>query len=132
MLTQSPGLFCFSHHPQKLGGDTADPRAIPYHTTKLGKEGGRGEHSEGWHSSSQVNVTHDGVLLSWIWLNTCLPMRSSELIPCFDLFACLDFALPIKLSLSQSTSFLTFTLPILFPMALEVQAVVWCLAASQG
>jgi len=59
-------------------------------------------------------------------------MRSSELIPCFDLFACLDFALPIKLSLSQSTSFLTFTLPILFPMALEVQAVVWCLAASQG
>jgi len=53
-----------------------------------------------------------GALLSWRWLNTCLPMGSSELIPCFSLLLCVAFALPINLSLSQPTSFLTFTLSI--------------------
>ena len=55
----------------------------------------------------------DGALLSWRWLNTCLPMRSSEWIPYFALLACVAFALPIKRSLSQCMSFLTFTLPVL-------------------
>jgi len=50
----------------------------------------------------------DEVLLSWRWLNVCLLMGSSELILYFN------FALPIKLSLSQHMSFLTFTLHILF------------------
>lgn len=31
---------------------------------------------------------------------------------------CADFALPIKMSLSQPTSFLAFTLPILYTIAL--------------
>lgn len=30
-----------------------------------------------------------------------------ELIPCFALFVCADFDLPVKLFLPQSTSFLT-------------------------
>jgi len=42
-------------------------------------------------------------------------MGSSEQIPCFALLAHATFALPIKLSLSQATNFLTFTLLILFP-----------------
>jgi len=39
-------------------------------------------------------------------------MGSSELIPCFALLAHMAFALPIKISLSQAMSFLTFTLQI--------------------
>ena len=62
---------------------------------------------------SHDTATCDGALLSWRWLNTCLLMGRSESIPCFALLVCTAFALPIKLSLSQLTSFLTFTLPIL-------------------
>jgi len=51
----------------------------------------------------------DEALLSWRWLNTCLPTGSDEGIPCFALLACAAFALSIQLSSSQSTSFLTFT-----------------------
>jgi len=40
-------------------------------------------------------------------------MGSSEGIVCFALLVHMPFALPIKLSLSQSVSFLTFTLHIL-------------------
>lgn len=40
---------------------------------------------------------------------------SSELIPCFALLVSKAFALPIKLSLSQPTRFLTFMLLILSP-----------------
>lgn len=37
-----------------------------------------------------------------------LPMYGKgELIPCFALFVCADFDLPVKLFLPQSTSFLT-------------------------
>jgi len=28
--------------------------------------------------SSQVTITRDGALLSWRWLNICLPVGSSE------------------------------------------------------
>jgi len=58
----------------------------------------------------------DGALLSWRWLNTCLPMGSSEHIPHFALLACVALAFHIKLSLSQPTSFLTFTLLIRSPI----------------
>lgn len=54
----------------------------------------------------------DGALLSWVPLNTCLPMRSDEWIPWFALLACLAFALPINLSLHKPMGFLT--LPIQF------------------
>jgi len=59
---------------------------------------------------------HGGALLFRRWLNTCLPMRSSELIPYFALLACAGFVFPVKLSLSQPTRFLTFTLLILSPI----------------
>jgi len=66
--------------------------------------------------SSQVTGTRDGALLSWGWLNTCLPTGSGERIPRFALLVCTAFALPIKLPLSQRMSFLTLTLPILSPI----------------
>jgi len=53
-----------------------------------------------------ANHYRDGAWLSWRWLNTCLPMGSSECIPSFALLACMAFALPVKLSLSQPISFL--------------------------
>jgi len=76
----------------------------------------------------------DGALLSWRWLNTCLPMGSSERIPHLALLARAAFAFPIKLSLSQPTSFLTCTLLILPPIPPRgsEQAAVWCLLASWG
>ena len=85
--------------------------------------------------SSQVTVTGDGALLSWRWLNTRLPMGSGERIPYFALLACVAFALLIKLSLSQPTNFLTFTLSILSPIPPGVgseRAAVWCLVAGWG
>jgi len=54
-------------------------------------------------------------VLFWRWLNTCLLMGSGEQIPCYAFLAHTAFALPIKMSLSQTVSFLTFTLPIVSP-----------------
>jgi len=114
--------------PKELGGDTTratDPTRpkgysmpcdIVRSNKKLGEEEGSGGHSEWWRFSSQVTVSRDGALLSWGWLNTCLPTRSSEWIPCFALLACAAFALPIKLSLSQPSNFHTLTLLILSPI----------------
>ena len=154
VLTQSQGLCCFSHHPtsEEAGGAQEAGRGHSwdswpqltkgiFHTIwhhaqhiKLGKEEGRGGHLEWWRLSSQVTVMCDGALLSRRWLNTCLPMGSGEWIPCFALLACAAFALPIKLSLSQPTSFLTCTLPILSPIPLRgsERAAAWCLAAGWG
>jgi len=53
---------------------------------------------------------HDGDLLCWRWLTTCLPTGSGERITYFALVACMAFALPVKASLPQPTIFLTFTL----------------------
>lgn len=58
---------------------------------------------------------HDGALFSWKWLYICLMKGGSEQIPYFILIALTIFALPIKLSLSQPTSFITFTFLILSP-----------------
>ena len=57
-------------------------------------------------------------LASWRWLNTCLPMGSSEWIPYFALLVCAAFVFAIKLSLYQPTSFHTFTLLIFSPILL--------------
>ena len=46
--------------------------------------------------------------LFWRWLNGCLPMESSEFIPCFVLLVWAAFAFPIKLSVSQSMSSLFY------------------------
>lgn len=58
-------------------------------------------------------IGHDGPLLSLRWLNTCLPLGRGELTPWLDLFSCVASPLPTELFLSQATSFITFTLPIL-------------------
>jgi len=79
--------------------------------------GGREGHLELRRLSSQVAVTCDGALLSRKRLNTCLTMGSSEYILYFALIAHIAFALPVKLSLTPPTSFLTSAL--LFPTPLE-------------
>lgn len=68
------------------------------------------------HLSSQVTVVHDGALLSWERLNTCLLMWSSEWMPHFFFaFFCAAFVWDVKLPLSHPTGFLIFTLLALFP-----------------
>jgi len=84
--------------------------------------------------SSKVTITDDGVLLTWRWLNTCLPNGRSEQILCFALLLCAAFALCIKLSLSQPMNFLIFTLLVLssIPLQGSEQEDVWFLVASWG
>lgn len=65
----------------------------------------KGGHSEGWCLFSQVAVVSDGALISWEWLNTCLPIGNTERIPSFALLACEAFALSVKLPLSQPNFF---------------------------
>ena len=153
VLRQSQGLFCFSPHPtseqaggvQGVGQGTqpgqltpTDQRDIPDHMASCSayKAGGRRKrgHSELWHLPSQVTITRDGALLSWRWLNTCLPMGNSGWIPCFVLIVYVAFALPIKLPLSEPMSFLTFTLLILslIPPGGSEWAAVCFLVASWG
>jgi len=48
------------------------------HTQLGGRRRKGGGHLEWWHLSSQVTIVCEGALLSWRWLNTCLPMGSSE------------------------------------------------------
>jgi len=63
-----------------------------------------------------------------------MPMGSSERIPCFPLLAHVALAFPSKLSFSQPTSFVTFTLLILSSTLLwrSEQEAEWGLAAYQG
>ena len=98
----------------RLGEDTVrrgDPNQGIFHTISNhaqcingGKEQEGVEILELWHLTSQVTITCHGALLSWRWLNSCLPMGSSELIPCFALLACTPFAFLIKLFLSHEFS----------------------------
>ena len=60
-----------------------DQRDIPHHTASCsaitpGERRRKGGHSEIQHLSSQVTVRRDAALLSWRWLNTCLPTGSGE------------------------------------------------------
>lgn len=65
----------------------------------------------------------DRALLYWGWLNPCLHMGSTELIPLFVLLVHTAFALPIKLSLSYVFSqFLLFN-----SLPLQHQKVISCL-----
>lgn len=50
----------------------------------------------------------DAALLSWAWVNICPAMERDEF-----LLVCTAFALPIRLSVSQPMSCLTFTLSII-------------------
>lgn len=53
-----------------------------------------------------ITVMHYGALPSWGQLNTWQPVRNCELIASFTLLECVASALPIKLLLSQTMSFL--------------------------
>jgi len=74
--------------------------------------------SEWWHLSSQVTVMHDGTLVSWRWLNTCLLRGNSKWISSYALLALAAFTLPTKLPLSHPMSSHTFSLLILSPVSL--------------
>ena len=109
-----------------------DQRDIPDHVASCSvyKVGGRRKKKEEgdiWSLSSQVIIMHDGALLSWGWLNTCLPMGGGELILCFAWLVCSAFAFPVKLSLPQPTSFPAFTLLILslIPLVGSEQTAAW-------
>lgn len=83
---------------------------------------------EGKHSECGALVPKPPLLwwalLSWQWLNTCLPL-GNEWIPCFALLICSAFAFPINLPLPQTRGFLTFPAVVLSPV-LQV----WWLAAG--
>ena len=69
---------------KELGGDTAGTADIPYYmmSCSVYKDGGRRRKGRDvWSDgvlTSQVTVRRDGALLSWAWLNTCLPMGRDE------------------------------------------------------
>lgn len=69
---------------------------------------------------SWVTTTRDRALLSWAWLNTCLPMGGWQRvwIPSFALHAHTAFTFLIALSSSWPMSFVTFAFPILSPIPL--------------
>lgn len=69
--------------------------------------------------SSEVTVMHDGTMLSWRWLNTCLPLGTGEGILCSVLLLYVSFALPIKLLFYQPIRFFTSTLLIFSLILLE-------------
>ena len=113
------GPFVLLTPPQQWGGSRRVPCRMTSHSVcKSGRGRQKGGRLERWRLSSQVTIRRDGALLSWGWLNTCLPMGSREWFACFALVACVAFALPVKLSLSQPVNFLTLTLPILSPIPL--------------
>jgi len=92
------------------------PYDIMLSNIKLGEDGGRGDVWSEGICPPKSPLTHDGALLSWRWLNTCLLVGSRERIPHFALLVCTASALPIEPSLSQPTGFLTFNLLFLSPI----------------
>ena len=139
VLTQCQDLLFFTYYTtgsrlgmhKKLGRNTAgtaDPDwpkgySTPYDITlcnkNWGKEGGRWGCLQLWSLSSQVTVKYGGALLSWTWLNTCLLLGNRNWFPYFALLVHTAFILPVKMSLSQSMSFLMSTLLILFRIPLR-------------
>lgn len=80
---------------------------------------------EWWHFSSQVTITRAEALLSW-----GMAEHGKHSIPCSALIACVAFAFPIELSLSQPISFLSFALLTLSPIPLVRQWVRDCVVAG--
>lgn len=142
-LTQSPGLFWSSGNPpvrrrgvcKELGGDAArtavptDHRHIPLYMAACsaykswGKKEEVGRCSELMAFIFPSNCQGDKALLFWRWLNTCHEFF-------FLLLIHRTFALPIKLSLSQPMSFLTFTLQFLLPFPLGRKWASSCMGLS--
>ena len=78
-----------------------DCRSIPYHVMVCSARKSHGMEEEGrhswwWHFSSQATITSAEVLLSRKWLDICLLMGSTELIPLFDLLVRAAFAVPLN------------------------------------
>jgi len=101
-----------------------DQRDILYHMAsssviKAGGKNGEEGSSELWCLACQQTLTRGEVLLSWRQLNSCLLICRSELIPYFALLVSAAFDLLVKLSLSQPTSFPTFTLLLLLATPLR-------------
>lgn len=89
-----------------------EQRHIPDHLALCLAYKGRGkmrkEGSLEWqYLTSQVTISCDGVLLSWEWRNTCLPVGIGKWIPCFTLLVYVFF-FPYWTFLPQPVSFPTF------------------------
>ena len=81
----------------------------------------------------QVTVKHDGALLSWRWLNTCLLMGRSEWISCFALHAQLLLYLLNFLHINaQVFSLLLFRFSSLSHCGGSEWEAVWCLLGDLG
>lgn len=127
-LAQNQDLFCFLYgHAAKeageeekegKGGDTArtvtpaDPRDIPDHVTSCSvyKVRGKRGHLEWWCLSSQTTITHNGVLSSWKWLNTCLALGNQWVNALFCFTSICVFFFPYE---TVYISIHAFILPIL-------------------
>jgi len=97
----------------------ADQRDSPYRVMSCAAAKAGGRRKRGMFGVMAFVFPSYRARLSWGQLDTCLPMGSSERIPHFALLARTDIATLVKLSLSEPTSFLTFTLPILTPSRRE-------------
>ena len=99
----------------------ADHRVVPYRTTSCSAYKAGGRRRKGDTFGVMAFVFPSNPYVRWSpaflgWLNSCLPTGRSERILRFALLICVAPPLTIKLSLSQSMSFLTFTLPVLPPI----------------
>lgn len=135
VLTQHQGLFCSSHTHQWVGWEyagkwegmqpgqlsPADHKHISDHVMpcKVHKAEGKMKEegdipSDGTCTKSLLPVM--GPFLLWRWLNN-LPMGKTWVNSLFWFHCvCMAFASLINLSFSQPMNFLTFSLPILFPV----------------
>lgn len=123
MLAQHQGLFCFSHcHTNKWDRGAGEPErehrqdSWPKLTQEISQTiWHHSQHIKLWKKEGnvwsggiyvlKVTVMHDGALMSWTQLILCLSMGSSEWILFLALFGCIAFALPLKMSLSQTGVF---------------------------
>lgn len=99
---------------------SVDSRGIPHPVVSCSiyKAGWRRRNQGEGYLSSEVTVMHDGTLLSWRWLITCLPLgRVKEFFVLFRLYV--SFALPIKLLFYQPIRFFTSILLIFSLILLE-------------
>ena len=150
VVTQCQGIFSSSHCPASWGWACTKSweRTEPGQLTQTGQSciwyhvmlsAIKAVWREVERSGVEEMYGYDGVYLPkqplsvkssafWKHLNICLPVGNIKWIPCFALLVHTAFALPTILSLSQPMSFLTFTLPIIFPIPLEGRSEWQCAA----
>ena len=151
VLAQHQGLLCFSPHPtSKQAGDAqeaarghsqltpTDQRDTPRRMASCWAISTMGKKEEGEMFGAMASVFPSNCDTWWspafLEMAEQLPAGGKWWMNSLFRFACVAFALPIKLCLSQPMSSHTFTLPIHSPIPPSVseRVAVWGWAASQG